>query len=100
MNRRSFIAKNWCFRTLDPGAVTTSFVVWNDTHENAEPPKALHALTGEPDEPAAAFIEWRICGPWRGLGARSSHKPAQTKKHSDRLGRCACARRYFIYCRV
>lgn len=33
------------FRTLDPGAEKTTFVVWNDTHENAETLKALDALT-------------------------------------------------------
>ena len=33
------------FRTLDPGADTTAFAVWNDTHENTETLKALEALT-------------------------------------------------------
>lgn len=33
------------FRTLDPSAETTNFVVWNDTHENIETLKALHTLT-------------------------------------------------------
>ncbi len=33
------------FRTLDPDAATTTFAVWNDTHENAETLKALDALT-------------------------------------------------------
>lgn len=33
------------FRTLDPGAETTTFAVWNDTHENTETLKALDALT-------------------------------------------------------
>ena len=33
------------FRTLDPGADTTTFAVWNDTHENAETLIALDALT-------------------------------------------------------
>ena len=43
------------FRTLDPGAATTSFVVWNDTHENAETLKSLHAQTAalQPD-----FLLW------------------------------------------
>jgi predicted phosphodiesterase len=33
------------FRTLDPGATTTTFAVWNDTHENAGTLKALDTLT-------------------------------------------------------
>lgn len=33
------------FRTLDPGAATTRFAVWNDTHENAETLKALDVIT-------------------------------------------------------
>ena len=33
------------FRTLDPHAETTTFAVWNDTHENAQTLKALDALT-------------------------------------------------------
>ncbi|HVJ86208.1 MAG TPA: metallophosphoesterase [Caulifigura sp.] len=33
------------FRTLDPAAETTSFVVWNDTHENDDTLAALHKLT-------------------------------------------------------
>src|SRR5688572_4304027 len=33
------------FRTLDPGAETTTFAVWNDTHENTQTLKALEALT-------------------------------------------------------
>jgi hypothetical protein len=33
------------FRTLDPGAESTRFVVWNDTHEKAETLKALHEKT-------------------------------------------------------
>ena len=43
------------FRTLDPSADTTTFVVWNDTHENAETLKALDTLTNalEPD-----FMLW------------------------------------------
>lgn len=35
------------FRTLDPGAEKTTFVVWNDTHENVETLKALHARTND-----------------------------------------------------
>jgi acid phosphatase type 7 len=33
------------FRTLNPAAETTTFAVWNDTHENTETLNALHALT-------------------------------------------------------
>ena len=33
------------FRTLDPNADTTTFAVWNDTHENTETLQALDALT-------------------------------------------------------
>lgn len=33
------------FRTLDPSAESTTFAVWNDTHENAETLKALHGKT-------------------------------------------------------
>lgn len=43
------------FRTLDPGAETTSFVVWNDTHEQPETLRKLHARTADirPD-----FLLW------------------------------------------
>jgi hypothetical protein len=43
------------FRTLDPSADTTTFAVWNDTHENAETLKALDKLTNamKPD-----FMLW------------------------------------------
>ena len=43
------------FRTLDPGAESTRFVVWNDTHENAETLKTLHEMTAalKPD-----FLLW------------------------------------------
>jgi hypothetical protein len=33
------------FRTLDPQADTTTFAVWNDTHENTETLRRLHTLT-------------------------------------------------------
>lgn len=33
------------FRTLDPAAGSTTFAVWNDTHENMETLKALHEKT-------------------------------------------------------
>lgn len=43
------------FRILNPHAETTSFAVWNDTHENEETIKALHARTeaAKPD-----FLVW------------------------------------------
>jgi hypothetical protein len=43
------------FRTLDPGAETTTFAVWNDTHENTDTLHALHGLTSSlnPD-----FLLW------------------------------------------
>jgi hypothetical protein len=43
------------FRTLDPAAESTKFVVWNDTHENDETLASLHAATLplEPD-----FLLW------------------------------------------
>jgi predicted phosphodiesterase len=39
------VSKEHSFRTLDPSANTTTFAVWNDTHENTETLKALDALT-------------------------------------------------------
>jgi predicted phosphodiesterase len=33
------------FRTIDPGADSTTFAVWNDTHENSQTLQALHKLT-------------------------------------------------------
>jgi hypothetical protein len=49
------------FRTLDPSAATTHFVVWNDTHENAETIRRLHEAT-----PAADFLLWNgdTCNNW------------------------------------
>ncbi len=43
------------FRTLDPAAETTTFSVWNDTHENSETLQALDGLTtaAQPD-----FMLW------------------------------------------
>lgn len=43
------------FRTLDPGADSTTFAVWNDTHENVETLQKLHGFTSElkPD-----FLLW------------------------------------------
>jgi hypothetical protein len=39
------ISPEGSFRTLNPAAETTTFAVWNDTHENTETLKALDALT-------------------------------------------------------
>ncbi len=49
-------------RTLDARAATTRFVVWNDTHQNDESLRALHAVT-----PAADFLLWNgdTCNDWR-----------------------------------
>lgn len=49
------------FRTLDPSAESTHFVVWNDTHENAETIRRLHEVT-----PAADFLLWNgdTCNNW------------------------------------
>lgn len=43
------------FRTLNPQAATTKFVVWNDTHENQQTTRQLQALTDafQPD-----FLFW------------------------------------------
>jgi hypothetical protein len=52
------------FRTLDPSAETTRFVVWNDTHINNESIRKLHELT-----PAADFLLWNgdTCNDWTSL---------------------------------
>lgn len=49
------------FRTLDPRAAATSFVVWNDTHVNQGTLQRLHAVT-----PAAGFLIWNgdTCNDW------------------------------------
>ncbi|MES2705761.1 MAG: metallophosphoesterase family protein [Verrucomicrobiota bacterium] len=49
------------FKTLNPAAAETKFVVWNDTHENAPTIKALHAAT-----PPADFLLWNgdTCNNW------------------------------------
>ncbi len=49
------------FRTLHPTAASTEFVVWNDTHENAETLRKLHAST-----PAGDFLLWNgdTCNNW------------------------------------
>ncbi len=50
------------FRTLDPTASSTSFVVWNDTHINNPTIKALHEKT-----PRADFLLWNgdTCNDWK-----------------------------------
>ena len=49
------------FRTLDPAAKETNFVIWNDTHQNAETLKKLHAAT-----PGGDFLLWNgdTCNDW------------------------------------
>jgi hypothetical protein len=49
------------FRTLDPDAPSTRFVVWNDTHQNAETIGKLHAAS-----PAGDFLVWNgdTCNDW------------------------------------
>jgi predicted phosphodiesterase len=49
------------FRTLDPSAGSTSFVIWNDTHQNEETLKRLHAST-----PPGDFLLWNgdTCNDW------------------------------------
>ncbi len=49
------------FRTLDPHGATTSFVVWNDTHQWADTLKQLHEAT-----PPADFLIWNgdTCNNW------------------------------------
>jgi hypothetical protein len=49
------------FRTIDPAAAESHFVVWNDTHENHETIRKLHEVT-----PAADFLLWNgdTCNNW------------------------------------
>jgi hypothetical protein len=49
------------FRTLDPVAAETRFVMWNDTHVHDESIRALHEKT-----PAADFLLWNgdTCNDW------------------------------------
>jgi len=49
------------FRTFDPAAEKSRFVVWNDTHENHETLTALHQITPEAD-----FLLWNgdTCNDW------------------------------------
>ncbi len=50
------------FRTLNPTAAETSFVVWNDTHVNNPTIQQLHERT-----PAADFLLWNgdTCNDWK-----------------------------------
>ncbi len=50
------------FRTLDPAAAGTSFVVWNDTHVNNPTIRTLHERT-----PRADFLVWNgdTCNDWK-----------------------------------
>ncbi len=49
------VSEEHVFRTLDPEAHETRFIVWNDTHENLDTVRALVGLTGKfaPD-----FLLW------------------------------------------
>ena len=49
------------FRTLDPTAASSEFVVWNDTHEHAETLRKLNAAT-----PRGDFLLWNgdTCNNW------------------------------------
>ena len=49
------------FRTLDPVAKETRFVIWNDTHQNNETIRQLHAATTPGD-----FLLWNgdTCNDW------------------------------------
>ncbi|MEI2724787.1 MAG: metallophosphoesterase [Verrucomicrobiota bacterium] len=49
------------FRPLNPGAVETRFVMWNDTHIHDESIRALHEVT-----PTADFLLWNgdTCNDW------------------------------------
>ena len=49
------------FRTLNPQAAETHFVMWNDTHIHNETIRALHEVT-----PAADFLIWNgdTCNDW------------------------------------
>jgi len=56
------VASAWkSFRTLDPAAAQTRFVMWNDTHIHSETIRALHAAT-----PKADFLLWNgdTCNDW------------------------------------
>lgn len=49
------ISREGRFRTLDPGAASTTFAVWNDTHENETTLRALDRIT-RPLQPD--FLLW------------------------------------------
>lgn len=53
------------FRTLDPAAVSTTFTVWNDTHEHHETIRRLKEVT-----PGADFLLWNgdTCNDWHEEG--------------------------------
>ncbi len=56
------VASGWkTFRTLDPEAASTHFVVWNDTHQDDEGIQQLQAAT-----PSADFLVWNgdTCNDW------------------------------------
>ncbi|MGJ8695761.1 MAG: metallophosphoesterase family protein [Verrucomicrobiaceae bacterium] len=60
------VVSEWrSFRTLDSGAAKSAFVVWNDTHQNEETLKRLHAGT-----PKADFLLWNgdLCNDWHKEG--------------------------------
>ena len=50
------------FRTLNPSATDSEFVVWNDTHINNETIQKLHEVT-----PSADFLFWNgdTCNDWK-----------------------------------
>jgi predicted phosphodiesterase len=49
------------FQTLDPAAKSTTFVIWNDTHQNDETIRRLHQST-----PRGDFLIWNgdTCNDW------------------------------------
>jgi predicted phosphodiesterase len=53
------------FSTLDPGAASTRFAVWNDTHQHIDTLRKLGELT-----PDADFLLWNgdICNDWHRAG--------------------------------
>lgn len=53
------------FRTLDPGAGSTRFAVWNDTHQHLDTLQKLGEIT-----PACDFLLWNgdICNDWYRAG--------------------------------
>lgn len=56
------VTSDWkTFRTLDPAAFSTHFVVWNDTHQNDGCIQQLNAAT-----PTADFLVWNgdACNNW------------------------------------